>query len=112
MTEYEIPEEPNNFVNFIIPILLMLIVSSILYFGNFHETFKDGHFDHIISVGKMNRVAAQKFCQKRNLKLPLPIAIDDTIETLPSYWIRVQDVSSQWVDSETLTQVWFQFHLF
>ena len=55
----------------------------------------------------MNRIAAEHFCEQRNMKLPLPIAVDDKIETLPSYWIRVKDLSSQWVDSEALTQVWF-----
>ena len=65
-------------------------------------------FDYFISVGRLNRLAAEEFCEQRNLKLPLPISTEDKIETLPSYWIRVKKLSSQWVDSETLTQVWFE----
>ena len=91
-------------IGFVAPVLFFLPLSS----DGFLNMIKSHQVDYITSAGKMNRRSAEDYCKQRNLKLPLPKSKENKFEGLHSYWIRVKDVNSQWVDSETLDTVWFK----
>ena len=85
MTEYKIPEEPNNFKNFIIPILLMVIISSILYFGDFHKMVDDRQYDYIVSVRVENLFVLEKLVSRIfHRKMKVLIENEDLICSLES----------------------------
>ena len=85
MTEYKIPEEPNNFKNFIIPILLMVIISSILYFGDFHKMVDDRQYDYIVSVRVDNLFVLEKLVSRIfHRKMKVLIENEDLICSLES----------------------------